>query len=91
MSPAALPEQETGAALDDVQPRVVANALMGVHRSLGDSAAGASAGERNLRLRRQVRLVGNGRWRRSVGPAWAAVSGDTPLPARPPSPGQGPG
>jgi AcrR family transcriptional regulator len=56
---AALLAQETGAAPDDVQPRVVANALMGVHRSLVDfSRRRIVAGERNPRLRRQVRAQG---------------------------------
>jgi AcrR family transcriptional regulator len=51
--------RETGAAPDDVEPRVVANALMGVHRALVDfTRQRIVAGERNPRLHRQVRAQG---------------------------------
>ena len=51
--------RETGAAPDDVEPRVVANALMGVHRALVDfTRRRIVAGERNPRLHRQVRVQG---------------------------------
>jgi MftR C-terminal domain len=51
--------RETGAAPDDVEPRVVANALMGVHRALVDfTRRRIVAGERNPRLHRQVRAQG---------------------------------
>ena len=51
--------RETGAAPDDVEPRVVANALMGVHRALVDfTRRRIVAGERNPRLHRQVRGQG---------------------------------
>jgi len=51
--------RETGAAPDDVEPRVVANALMGVHRALLDfTRRRIVAGERNPRLHRQVRAQG---------------------------------
>ena len=51
--------RETGAAPDDVEPRVVANALMGVHRALVDfTRRHIVAGERNPRLHRQVRAQG---------------------------------
>jgi AcrR family transcriptional regulator len=51
--------RETGAARDDVEPRVVANALMGVHRALVDfTRRRIVAGERNPRLHRQVRAQG---------------------------------
>jgi AcrR family transcriptional regulator len=51
--------RETGAAPDDVEPRVVANALMGVHRALVDfTRRRIAAGERNPRLHRQVRAQG---------------------------------
>jgi AcrR family transcriptional regulator len=51
--------RETGAAPDDVEPRVVANALMGVHRALINfTRRRIVAGERNPRLHRQVRAQG---------------------------------
>jgi AcrR family transcriptional regulator len=51
--------RETGAAPDDVEPRVVANALMGVHRALVNfTRRRIVAGERNPRLHRQVRAQG---------------------------------
>jgi AcrR family transcriptional regulator len=51
--------RETGTAPDDVEPRVVANALMGVHRALVDfTRRRIVAGERNPRLHRQVRAQG---------------------------------
>jgi AcrR family transcriptional regulator len=51
--------RETAAAPDDVEPRVVANALMGVHRALVDfTRRRIVAGERNPRLHRQVRAQG---------------------------------
>ena len=51
--------RETGAAPNDVEPRVVANALMGVHRALVDfTRRRIVAGERNPRLHRQVRAQG---------------------------------
>jgi AcrR family transcriptional regulator len=51
--------RETGAAPDDVEPRVLANALMGVHRALVDfTRRRIVAGERNPRLHRQVRAQG---------------------------------
>ena len=56
---ATLLAEETGAKPDDVEPRVVANALMGVHQSLVDfSRARIVAGERGPRLQRQVRAQG---------------------------------
>ena len=56
---AALLAEETGAKPDDVEPRVVANALMGVHQSLVDfSRTRIVAGERGPRLQRQVRAQG---------------------------------
>jgi hypothetical protein len=52
---ALLAERETGARRDDIQPRVVANALMGAHRSLIDfSRARVIARERGPKLRRAV-------------------------------------
>jgi AcrR family transcriptional regulator len=55
---AALLAEETGAGEDDVEPRVVAAALLGVHRSLIDYvrrrvAAGAGARELGLELQEQ--------------------------------------
>src|SRR5215207_3401142 len=55
---AALLAEETGAGADDVEPRVVAAALLGVHRSLIDYvrrrvAAGAGARELGLELQEQ--------------------------------------
>jgi AcrR family transcriptional regulator len=51
--------RETGAAPDDVEPRMVANALMGVHRALVNfTRRRIVAGERNPRLHRQVRAQG---------------------------------
>jgi AcrR family transcriptional regulator len=56
---AALLAQETGARPDAVEPRVVANALMGVHRALIDfSRARIVAGERGPKLRRAVLAQG---------------------------------
>jgi AcrR family transcriptional regulator len=51
--------EETGAAPDDVEPRVVATALMGVHRALVDfTRRRIVAAERNPRLHRRVRAQG---------------------------------
>ena len=51
--------RETGAAPDDIEPRVVANGLMGVHRALVNfTRRRIVAGERNPRLHRQVRAQG---------------------------------
>jgi AcrR family transcriptional regulator len=51
--------QETGACPGDVEPRVVAGALMGVHRSLVDfSRRRIAEGARGPRLRREVRAQG---------------------------------
>jgi AcrR family transcriptional regulator len=56
---AALIADETGAAGDDVEPWVAANALMGVHRALVDfSRARIAAGARNPALARAVRAQG---------------------------------
>jgi AcrR family transcriptional regulator len=56
---AALIGEQTGAAADDVEPRVVANALMGVHRALVDyTRKRIVAGGRNPRLAREVRTQG---------------------------------
>jgi AcrR family transcriptional regulator len=56
---AALLAEETGADVDDVEPRVAAEALMAVHRSLVDySRRRIVAGERNPRLARGVRGQG---------------------------------
>jgi AcrR family transcriptional regulator len=56
---ASLIAQETGAKADDVEPRVVANALMGVHRALVDyTRRQIIAGARNPGLRRSVRAQG---------------------------------
>jgi AcrR family transcriptional regulator len=56
---AALLAEETGAAADDVEPWVAANALMGVHRALVDFARGrVLAGDRAPRLARDVRAQG---------------------------------
>jgi AcrR family transcriptional regulator len=51
--------EETGAAPDDVEQRVVATALMGVHRALVDfTRRRIVAAERNPRLHRRVRAQG---------------------------------
>jgi AcrR family transcriptional regulator len=51
--------EQTGAAPDDVEPRVVATALMGVHRALVDfTRRRIVAAERNPRLHRRVRAQG---------------------------------
>jgi AcrR family transcriptional regulator len=51
--------EETGAAPDDVEPRVVATALMGVHRALVDfTRRRIVAAERNPRLHRRVGAQG---------------------------------
>jgi AcrR family transcriptional regulator len=56
---AALLGEETGAEVDDLEPRVAAEALMAVHRSLVDYSRGRIvAGERNPRLLRGVRRQG---------------------------------
>jgi AcrR family transcriptional regulator len=56
---AALIADETGAGADDVEPWVVANALMGVHRALVDyTRRRIVAGARNPRLAREVRAQG---------------------------------
>jgi AcrR family transcriptional regulator len=56
---AALIAAETGAAADDVEPRVAATAMMGVHRALIDYARGRIvAGARNPGLDREVRAQG---------------------------------
>jgi AcrR family transcriptional regulator len=56
---AALMAQETGAGLDDVEPWVAANALMGVHRAVvGYSRRRVLAGARNPGLVRAVRAQG---------------------------------
>jgi AcrR family transcriptional regulator len=56
---AALIAEETGAAADDVEPRVVANALMGVHRALVDfTRRRILAGARSPALAREVRAQG---------------------------------
>jgi AcrR family transcriptional regulator len=56
---AALIGEETGARSDDVEPRVVARALMGVHRALVDyTRARIVAGVRNPGLGREVRAQG---------------------------------
>ena len=53
---AALLADETGAAPDDVEPKVAANALLGVHRTLVDYArTRVLEGARNPKLRRDVR------------------------------------
>jgi AcrR family transcriptional regulator len=50
---------ETGAEADAVEPRVAANALIGVHRALLDySRREILAGTRNPQLRRRVRAAG---------------------------------
>src|SRR5204863_3569633 len=52
---ASLIAEETGATTDDVEPWVVANALMGVHRALVDyTRRQIVAGARNPRLVRNV-------------------------------------
>jgi AcrR family transcriptional regulator len=56
---ASLIAEETGAKPGDVEPWVVANALMGVHRALVHFARGQIvAGKRNPRLARDVRTQG---------------------------------
>jgi len=56
---AALIAEETGAEADDVEPWVVANAMMGVHRALVHYTRGQIvAGSRNPRLARQMRAQG---------------------------------
>ena len=51
--------EETGARPGDVEPRVVAGALMGVHRALVDFSRGRIVeGVRGPRLRREVRAQG---------------------------------
>jgi AcrR family transcriptional regulator len=56
---AALIADETGAAAEDVEPWVVANALMGVHRALVDyTRRRVVAGARNPGLARDVRAQG---------------------------------
>jgi AcrR family transcriptional regulator len=56
---AALLAEETGAAPDEVEPRVAANALLGVHRVLVDySRRQIMAGVRNPQLARRVRAQG---------------------------------
>jgi hypothetical protein len=53
---AALIAEETGAAPNDITPRVIANALMGVHRALSDHTRELIvAGVRNPQLAHQVR------------------------------------
>jgi AcrR family transcriptional regulator len=57
---AALLAEETGAAADDVEPTVVANAMLGVHRAMIDyvrrrTAAGAEAPEIARATRRQTK------------------------------------
>ena len=59
LSLAALLAEETGAASDDVEPRVVADALMGVHRALVDyTRRRVVAGAHGPALRREVRAQG---------------------------------
>jgi AcrR family transcriptional regulator len=56
---ATLIAEETGAGAGEVVPRVVANALMGVHRALVDhTRARIVAGARNPDLAREVRALG---------------------------------
>jgi AcrR family transcriptional regulator len=56
---AALIAEEIGAKAGDVEPWVVANAMMGVHRALVDfTRARIVAGARNPRLAREVRAQG---------------------------------
>jgi AcrR family transcriptional regulator len=56
---AALMAEETGAGTNGVEPWVVANALMGVHRALVDyTRRRVLAGARNPRLVREVRTRG---------------------------------
>jgi AcrR family transcriptional regulator len=56
---AALLAEETGAAEDDVEPWIAANALMGVHRALIDYVRGRSlAGVDNRRLASAARAQG---------------------------------
>jgi AcrR family transcriptional regulator len=56
---ATLLAEETGAAPDEVEPRVAANALLGVHRALVDySRRQIMAGVRNPQLARRVRAQG---------------------------------
>jgi AcrR family transcriptional regulator len=53
---AALLAEETGAGADDIRPRVVAGALMGVHRALVDhTRRGIVAGAPRARIAREVR------------------------------------
>jgi hypothetical protein len=53
---AALLAEEQGAAADDLQPRVAANAMMGVHRALVDyTRRRVVEGARATRLERDVR------------------------------------
>jgi hypothetical protein len=57
---AALLAEETKAKPDDIEPLVVANALMGVHRFLVDyTRRQIVAGVRNPQLSRRVRAQGN--------------------------------
>jgi AcrR family transcriptional regulator len=59
VSLAALLAEETGARPGDIEPRVVANALMGVHRSLVDfTRARIVAGDPGPKLRRAVLAQG---------------------------------
>jgi AcrR family transcriptional regulator len=58
---AGLIAEEAGADADAVEPQVVANALMGVHRALVDyTRRRILAGARNPRLAREVRTQGKG-------------------------------
>jgi AcrR family transcriptional regulator len=62
---AALIAEEIGAKAGDVEPWVVANAMMGVHRALVDfTRARIVAGARNPRLAREVRAQGRRALRR---------------------------
>jgi AcrR family transcriptional regulator len=55
----ALIAEETGAGPDDVEPRVAATALLGVHRALIDyTRSQINAGVRNPQLARRVRAQG---------------------------------
>jgi len=57
---AGLLAEETGAKPGDIEPRVVANALMGAHRALVHySREQIAAGVRNPQLSRRVRAQGN--------------------------------
>jgi MftR C-terminal domain len=63
---AALLAEETGAREDDVEPRVVANALIGIHRALIDYVRRRTlAGDDDLdRLARDLRAQGKRAFRR---------------------------